>query len=129
LYANIVFSGTLFQLIELIGGVRRIFEHWLMLSDPLIAFYPEILLFYVNGLLCPSRFTCGQLSACATQRGKDPAQDHEVEQHDCGAADDPRKHTLTWIHSLIPGRNHRGLPSNRNCAWSFGKMRGAAISN
>src|SRR5437016_14614138 len=41
-----------------------------MLSDPLIAFYPAILLFYVNGLLCPSRFTCGQISACATNAVK-----------------------------------------------------------
>src|SRR4030095_8996974 len=124
-----VLAGYLLQLVKEGGSFRGILERWLMLPDPLVAFHPKISFFYLERLLGQRRFACGELAACATQRAKDPVQNQKIHKHEQRAAHNPCKHTLEWISSLIPRRHHRGLPSNRNCAWSFGKMRGAAILN
>src|SRR5437868_15453373 len=126
---NIIFTGDLFQLIEQGRCFRRILERWLMLLDPLVTFYPKIPLFYVSGLLGTSRFARSQVSTRATQRAKEPTQNHEVEQQQHCASDNPSKQALARIYPFVPRRHHRGLPSNRNCAWSFAKIRGAAMSN
>ena len=119
----------LLQLIEQSGRFGRILEGWLMLPDPLVAFRPEISFFDVTGLLGQRCFARGQVPACTTQCAGDPAQNQQIQQHENGAGNYPRKHALAWIHSPVPRRHHRGFPSRRNCAWSFGRMRGAAMSN
>src|SRR5260370_4806601 len=100
-----------------------------MLLDQLVTFYPKVPLFYVSGLLGTSRFARSQVSTRATQCPKEPTQNHEVEHHEHCAGDNPGKQALARIHPFVPRRHHRGLPSNRNCASSFAKIRGAAMSN
>src|SRR4029450_11986980 len=96
---DMVLAGYLLQLVKEGGSFRGILERWLMLPDPLVAFHPKISFFDVEGLLGPTRFACGELAACATQRAKDPVQNQKIHKHKQRAAHNPSNHTLARIHS------------------------------
>src|ERR1041385_2193529 len=77
-----VFAGDLFQLIEQGGCFRRIFQRGLVLSEPLVAFVPDIALFYIDSLFsasCPAR--C-QFRTRAAQGAEKPVPNDKIEQHD-----------------------------------------------
>ena len=113
---DIVFAGDFPDLIKQRGGFRGIFERRLMLPHPLVALGPRVALFHVNSLLgqltSPAAKLLLRARDCAPERNQNP----QIEQHSNGPCDNPREHTLTRVHSLIPSRHHFGFPSRRNCA-------------
>ena len=100
-----------------------------MLADPFLAFGPEIPFFHIKSLLSQLGSTRRHFLVRDTECTEDPIQNPKIKQHEDGSGNDPREHTLPWIHSVVPRRHHFAFPSNRNCAWSLAKIRGAAMSN
>src|SRR4029450_7629714 len=98
-----------------------------MLADPFIAFGPEISFSHVKSLFGQRTPARRDLLLCDRQRAENPIQNKKVEQHKHRPGRYPCEHTLAPVHSLVPSWDHRGFPSNRNCAWSFDRMRGGAV--
>src|SRR5262249_45799501 len=126
---NIILAGDFPELIEQSGGFGGIREYRLMLPDPIVAFRPDVALLHVESLLRQLAPAGRQLLLRAADCAQDPTYNPKIDQPDHRSGHNQREHTLTRLHSLVPRRDHFGFPSNRNCAWLLGKIRGAAISN
>src|SRR5947209_7023351 len=102
-----------------------------MLLKPLIALRPDIALLYIKRLFF-NRFLAGnQFRPSPADGGEEPVPDEEIDDEKKRPSHNQGENPLPLIHAFKPCRHHRhrGFPSNRNCAWLLGKMRGSAMVN
>src|SRR5438874_13026910 len=101
-----------------------------MLLEPLISLHPKISLSCINGLFFPRVFTGGQFGPRTPDGTEEPAPNKEVEERKDDSNYNQRENTFPLVHSFVPTRYcHFGRPSNRNCAWLLGRIRGSAMVN
>src|ERR1700730_13523806 len=98
--------------------------------QPIVAFFPERSLLHKNRLFLSICLPRSQVRARNTDGAEQPTPNEKVQQQKNQARHREREQALAPVHPLKPccQELHFGFPSNRNWAWSLGKIRGAAIS-
>src|SRR6266851_4473219 len=90
---------------------------------------PKVAFFHENSLRFSDSIALPQLGTGVFDRAEQHAPDDEIQENEDRARHNEGENPFALIHALIPGWNHRGFPSKRNCAWLFGKICGGPISN